>query len=129
MPFEDVLTSWNWQTNKRTLPPLKRVAEPILEKARAHRDGGNPEAGIQTIKSVEDWDQDPRAWRIIGHCGLQQKRYPESLAAFERAEQLHILETAKDNVNKATAHMSVHAYDKALEAAEHARRLAPSYIT
>jgi tetratricopeptide (TPR) repeat protein len=118
----------NWQANKRTLTASRRIPAPVLDKAREQHGAGLYEAALDTVRSDEAWTSDSQGWRLVGLSYLGMKDHAGSVEAFEQARRLNALEMAKDEVNIATAHMAVHAYDQALAAGYRARELAPELI-
>jgi tetratricopeptide (TPR) repeat protein len=123
--IDGALRRVNWQANKRTLMAAHRVHPDQLARAQALHGKGAYEACVRCITSSEHWESDPRAWRLVGLSRLGLRNHAGARQAFERARFLNGLEVAKDEVNIATAHISAHAYEEALEAARRARAIAP----
>ena len=127
--IEGVLRRVNWEANKRTLMAAHRVSPDQLAKAQVLHANGAYEECARSITGCRNWESDPRAWRLVGLSRLGLSDPAGARQAFEQARFLNGIEVAKDEVNVATALISAHAYEEALNAARRARTIAPFLVS
>lgn len=123
--IDGALRRVNWHANKRSLMAARRVSPDLLARAQALHGKGTYEECMRCVTGAQHWESDPRAWRLVGLSRLGLRDHEGARRAFEQARFLNGIEVAKDEVNIATAHISAHAYEAALQAAQRARTIAP----
>src|SRR5262249_7904564 len=93
--LEGPLRRVTWNGNKRSLSAAIRLAPDVLAAAQQLHEQAKYEACIELMHGTENWQADPRAWRLVGLSCLGLADVDSARAAFEQAKLLHSAEIAK----------------------------------
>jgi tetratricopeptide (TPR) repeat protein len=130
----------HWDANKKSFPAAPELSSSVLGEGRRLHQKGAYEDCIEFVQSQEDWESDPRAWRLLGLCwhGLaqyqaepvqQRKLYELAECAHQKDRALRLAECAKADVNLAGVYLTQQRYEDAMRYAVQARETDPRLAT